>query len=300
MTGKEKALAAIRLRKKEAEERHAALLDELRKDEMFDDLFRAENALKWEYVKARSTAEKERLDESIRSNRSAMIAYLNKIGYSESVFSASYSCRFCNDSGFVNGKECSCVEKVRFALEVQENPLLSACPAGFSEVDFSYYKEEQAEKKKRADAIERGLASGRKYFLLAGKPGTGKTFFASAAVKGLLADGKDVLALGAVKLNKMLLSYHCAPLEGKKEVWRAIDDADVLLIDDLGAEQVLNNVTIPYLLEILTERTEKITFITTNLSPSDLEKRYGQRILSRLLDKKLSMPLLFDGKDLRF
>lgn len=83
-------------------------------------------------------------------------------------------------------------------------------------------------------------------------------------------------------------------------MWETITETDAILIDDLGAEQVLNNVTIPYILEMLTERAEnKVTVITTNLSPVELEKRYGQRIVSRLLDKKLSVGIEFGGEDLR-
>ena len=89
-------------------------------------------------------------------------------------------------------------------------------------------------------------------------------------------------------------------MQDKNRLWKTFEDADAILIDDLGTEQVLNNVTIPYLLELLTERTDKVTIITTNLSALDLEQRYGQRIVSRLLDKKLSYPLIFKGNDLRF
>ena len=300
MTGKEKALAAIRQNRKNAEIQHRALLDTLRADETFDTLFRTENALKWDFIKARTDEEKNLIEVSIQKNIVAMNNYLSSIGYSEKALTVPYSCKLCNDTGMIDGKECSCVDTIRIALSLQENPLLTSCPFGFNDVTFSYYKEEQGEKEKIARAVEKGLANGKKYFLFAGKPGTGKTFLASAAVKGLLREGRDVVAMNAIKWNKKMLEYHCAPLEGKKSIWQIFEDADVLLIDDLGAEQVLYNVTIPYLLELLTERTDKITFITTNLSPADLEKRYGQRILSRLLDKNLSMPILFEGKDLRF
>lgn len=300
MTGREKALEYIAKRKKEAEEKHLLFLDSLRKDEAFDDLIREGNSLKWDYVKAKTEEQKKALQDKIDENEGKIASYVVGKGYSKDAVFTSYACKKCNDTGFVNGTECSCVEEVRRLLEIDENPLLRDAPASLKDIDFSYYQGEKEKKMLYASAIEKGLEKGKKYFLLAGKTGTAKTFFACSAVKSLLFQGKDVLAIGAIKLNKLLLEYHCAPLEKKGEIRKKIDETDVLLIDDLGAEQILNNVTVPYLLEILTERTDKVTFVTTNLSLNDLDKRYGQRILSRLLDKNLSIAILFDGKDLRF
>ena len=300
MTGKERALATIRQRRKQAEEESRLILQRLREDEKFDDLYRASGALKWDYVKAKTEEEKAVLSGKIEEAEKEVIAYLEKKGLPKDGLKAPYACKTCEDTGSADGKECACVERMRREIMLAENPLLKGAPQGLEKVDLSFYREEKGKKEKVVEAIEKGLSGGRKYFLLAGTAGTGKTYVAAAAVKGLLFSGKDVLCLSMIQLNKLFLEYHCAPTERKRELWRKFEEADVLFIDDLGAEQALNNVTIPYLLELLSERTDKITFLTTNLSPVDLEKRYGQRILSRLLDKRLSTPLLLDGKDLRF
>ena len=79
-------------------------------------------------------------------------------------------------------------------------------------------------------------------------------------------------------------------------------DADILLIDDLGSEPVLKNVTVEYLYTILNERLVKnrATCISSNLdSPTKILDRYGERIYSRLANKLLSLNILFTGKDNR-
>ena len=295
----QKALEIVKLRKKEAEEKHRLFLDTLRKDDEFDTLWRDGISLKWDYIKARGEEEKNNIQALIDKNEKSINKYLSEKSYPRNAIKIPYSCALCNDTGYRDGVLCSCVEKIRLKNALSENPILQGKPFGIGEIDFSYYKEQSEQKKKYANMIKSALDNGKKIFLIAGKAGTGKTFFACSAVNGELKNGKDVLALNSVKLNKLFLDYHCAPMERKREIWDKLN-AEVLLIDDLGAEQMLNNVTIPYLLELLTDRTDKLTFITTNLSPMDLDKRYGERIVSRLLDKKLSLPILFDGKDLRF
>ena len=81
----------------------------------------------------------------------------------------------------------------------------------------------------------------------------------------------------------------------------ALIEADLLVIDDLGAEQVYRNVTSHYLLSLLSERELKnlSTFVTSNLSSEEILARYDERIFSRLFDKRLSAVITFSGKDMR-
>jgi DNA replication protein DnaC len=78
-------------------------------------------------------------------------------------------------------------------------------------------------------------------------------------------------------------------------------DCDVLIIDDLGAEPVIKNVTQEHIYNILNERlvNNRAFIITTNLNPSDIFERYDQRIASRILAKENSTLVEFKGKDLR-
>ena len=51
---------------------------------------------------------------------------------------------------------------------------------------------------------------------------------------------------------------------------------------------------------VLVDRMDKKTIITTNLDVLRMEDRYGERILSRLLDKRKGAMMTFEGEVLRF
>jgi DNA replication protein DnaC len=79
-------------------------------------------------------------------------------------------------------------------------------------------------------------------------------------------------------------------------------DCDVLIIDDLGSEPLIKNVTQEHIYNIINERlvTGRAFIITTNLDPAALIERYDQRIASRILAKENSMLIEFKNTDLRF
>ena len=78
-------------------------------------------------------------------------------------------------------------------------------------------------------------------------------------------------------------------------------DCDVLLLDDLGAERIEKNTTVPRLYQILNERElrGKSTIISTNLTPDEIMDVYGERIFSRLFNTHSAIALGFSGSDLR-
>ena len=78
-------------------------------------------------------------------------------------------------------------------------------------------------------------------------------------------------------------------------------DPDLLIIDDLGTEPVLRNVTKEYLLAVIQERMlkHKATLISTNLSPEQIFDRYGERLFSRITHKGKSLLINIEGNDLR-
>ena len=78
-------------------------------------------------------------------------------------------------------------------------------------------------------------------------------------------------------------------------------EAPLLLIDDLGSEPMMKNITVEYLFTLLNERMAagRHTVIATNLSPVQLIERYGERVGSRLLDRMNCRTVRLNGKDLR-
>ena len=81
----------------------------------------------------------------------------------------------------------------------------------------------------------------------------------------------------------------------------ALIDAPLLLIDDLGTEPMMRNITVEYLFTLLNERiaSKRHTVVATNLTPVQLKERYGERVSSRLLDRTRCRAVQLKGKDLR-
>ena len=78
-------------------------------------------------------------------------------------------------------------------------------------------------------------------------------------------------------------------------------EPELLLIDDLGNEPEIRNVTNEYLLEIVDKRLELglATIYSTNLEPSDMLKVYGERITSRIMARNTTEIISLRGEDLR-
>ena len=139
----------------------------------------------------------------------------------------------------------------------------------------------------------------RKVITLSGTVGTGKTYLASIFANAVMKKGYSAYALNSIQLNSIFLKYHLASLADKNGVFEELLDADLLIIDDLGVEPVLNNVTIPYLYELLIMRKDKTTIFTTNLDGESIRARYGDRIYSRIFNVNTTWALTFTGQDLR-
>ena len=133
--------------------------------------------------------------------------------------------------------------------------------------------------------------------LLLGAPGVGKTYLLNCIGDRVLKNGYSVLKISANKLvARVLDSIRDKELERPDFVL-----PDLLLIDDLGAEPLLENITVETLLSILCDRQEekKATVIASNLDPAALNEYYGERIVSRLIDVNRSKVIKITTPSLR-
>ena len=130
-----------------------------------------------------------------------------------------------------------------------------------------------------------------------GDVGTGKTFWLESMANELIKKGVVVCYKTAFELNELARLYHI----GKSYEFSDCMSADVLLIDDLGTEPILKNVTKEYLYNVINVRqiNKKPTIITTNLNSEDIYERYDERIFSRLSNKNLAINILLTSGDKR-
>jgi len=133
--------------------------------------------------------------------------------------------------------------------------------------------------------------------VLFGKTGTGKTFTAKVMAKNLKCKGFDVVFKSAFELVQVFKDY----IWNDDRQLQKLMSCDLLVIDDLGSEPVLRNITEEYLYNIINHRLEyRLPFvITTNLNQELLLERYGQAIAGRILNREKSIVGEMDCEDLR-
>ena len=227
---------------------------------------------------------------------------MEELGYSAADLKPKFSCELCGDTGKANGKDCVCLKKIVYAV-LSEGQDIPCGEEGFltrPRLDVLTADARDAYKKLYALLNRYALSfpEVKKIYTLTGAVGVGKSYAAGAVSHALMRRGFSVLFLNAVRLNEIFLEYHLAPLHLKQSVFAPLTEADLLVVDDLGAEPLLNNVTVNYLYSLLSERTKPV-MITTNLDAEALKARYTDRIFSRLLDKKNSKIINVAGSDLR-
>lgn len=227
---------------------------------------------------------------------------MKELGYTLDDLKPKFACRLCGDTGKLNGKDCVCLKKIVYAV-LSEGQDIPCGEEGFLErprLDAVDAEARDAYKKLYAllNRYAVSFPDVKKIYTLTGAAGVGKSFAAGAVSHALMRRGFSVLFLNAVRLNEIFLEYHLAPLHLKQSVFAPLTEADLLAIDDLGAEPLLNNVTVNYLYSLISERSKPV-MITTNLDAEALKSRYTDRIFSRLLDKKNSKIINVTGSDLR-
>lgn len=210
-------------------------------------------------------------------------------------------CPKCGDTGRSNGAICSCVRQLAFSDRTDnlEFPVRS-----FSDIDVSLFQDEPFYLKVASELktiAQKGDSAKRKNVNLLGKTGTGKTFLASCFAGECMEQGRSVTFITAFTFVSKALLFHTGFDAKKTEHLAPLLDSDVLIIDDLGTESIFKNVTLEYLYHVINERQLKgrTTLITSNLTIDQLAVRYGERIVSRLFDKKLCYCAEFDSRDLR-
>lgn len=223
-------------------------------------------------------------------------------GFNAADFTAAPRCAVCGDRGLVGDRFCDCVRR-RAAKETVD---YAAPPFTFDDCDFALFEGDalataQLAFGKMRIFCEKFPATKNINVLLLGTVGTGKTFLAACMANELERRGFGCLFLSAFRFGDVCLKYHTSFDAARADGLNAVIDADLLVIDDLGTESVLKNVTLEYLYTVISERMNKgrHTVITTNLSPAQLEARYGERIASRLFAERVCLTVGLTGKDLR-
>ena len=113
----------------------------------------------------------------------------------------------------------------------------------------------------------------------------------------LVERGKNVLIVSAYTFLQIARKSFFEADSGIRE----LIDIPVLILDDLGSEPLMQNVTVEQLFNLINERQSKglSTVVSTNLTLQELRERYTERVASRLNNPRNCLILTLAGKDLR-
>ena len=183
----------------------------------------------------------------------------------------------------------------------------------FRQRTFEHFKADTPERKRwlrvakeYADRFPEKLVTGEGLYI-EGNYGTGKTHLAAAIALQLIEAGVPVVCKTSIELLMDIRKAFDGREVSEEAILRAYKDVDLLIIDDLGKEQV-TEWSISTLYNIINDRYEdmKPTIITTNFGSDDLiavetpkgsnESRI-EAIVSRL--REVSTVLTMVGEDYR-
>ncbi len=243
-------------------------------------------------------------NESLQNERARL---LEANGYPADYSDVKYECTKCKDTGFIENTMCSCMKEA-LVLAGIENSGFSALinSQSFESFDLNYYKKNPAHLDrmtwnrdyllKYAESFDEKTSPS---ILMMGGTGLGKTHLSSATAKRIIEKGKDVFYTGAIDLfsqfeMQRFKSYTNEP----NELIERYFECDLLIIDDLGTEMI-NQFSISTLYNLLNDRLsrKKPTIVSTNLSKDDIQKKYTDRITSRMFGEY--QVLFFMGTDIR-
>ena len=206
-----------------------------------------------------------------------------------------HMCSKCKNTGYTKNKLCACILKEYTARLTSESGITIPLK------DFKKPPTEQHGPIYKAlnTYCERFPDNKLPNLFIYGGTGTGKTYAVQIIANNLLERGFSVLYTTSFALIQKFKNYISAFSESNE--LDAMLMCDLLIIDDLGAEPTIRNITQEYLYNVINERmvTNKPFIITTNLSPADVVNRYDQRLASRILSKEKSVIIEMKSQDLR-
>ena len=237
-------------------------------------------------------------------------ALLAEAGMAGDALELRYRCPVCKDTGYVGeapARFCECFE-MRLRLRQHEDGSM----AGVDEQSFERFDANVApEADGQRDRLVKARNLCQRYadafpdteyrnLLLTGEGGLGKTFLLNCIFGRVTGRGFSAVRVTAFRMFEAMRKQHVGNDESY-DGFSALIEVPLLLIDDLGTEPMMRNITLEYLFTLLNERiaAKRHTVIATNLTPPQLKERYGERVASRLLDRSICAPVQFKGKDLR-
>lgn len=248
---------------------------------------------------------------------------IDSLNLPNNFFIPDYECALCKDTGYLldNNKSvlCNCLKQKIFDIKYNSSNIGDVEKENFSNFNINVYSDEINKEQYKAtisprknienikrianNFIDNFEDENQKNLLFIGNTGLGKTFLSNCIAYELLKKGKTILYQSSNTMLDSIIDYKFSKENNSDNIYDNILNTDLLIIDDLGTENI-NSLKFAELFNIINTRllnqNKKITktIISTNLSIDNLFKNYDERIVSRLVG--YYDICRFFGDDIRF
>lgn len=250
-----------------------------------------------------------RLKEENLSLQRKLTDLLREAGFAPDALEPKYSCPRCRDTGFVDGRMCSCMKSLlREQAYARLNALTPLSLSTFDSFTLDYYPEAPSGAgRSPRETMREILTNCRKYadtfslssqnLLMQGGTGLGKTHLSLAIANEVIQKGFGVIYCTVSSILSKLEAEHFGRDESE-DTEELLQNCDLLILDDLGTE-FKSSFFASTAYAIINTRllTQKPTIISTNLSMRELQDRYSDRFASRIAGSYVRF--LFVGHDNR-
>jgi len=215
---------------------------------------------------------------------------LEKYGYPHDYLKTKYECPICDDTGFDGLKMCKCMRHALTLAGIESSGIGALYKTQrFENFDMSFYNTSPDISRRMSGILgacinyaENFSDDNNESLLLVGATGLGKTHLTTSMAYVIIDKGYDVVYDSA---QNIFSAYEAKRFDKNMSVdTDKFMTCDLLIMDDLGTE-MSNAFTVSCLYNIINTRlvSGKATIINTNLSLAEINKRYTDRIGSRIM-----------------
>lgn len=273
----------------------------------------AQTSMKVMELATSGEAFQERLEQLKRENLEAQQLsrqLLVSQGYPADYLEIRYTCERCQDTGYAEGRYCDCLRNAAASIAIARmNRNARMQLSDFGQFSLEYYKgfttkdsrdcyQQMRKVYNRCVEYAESFGGNGDSLLFYGNTGLGKTHLSLAIARAALAKGYDVIYDSIINLLAQVEKEHFGKVSSEMDTLSLLLEADLLILDDLGTEFSTSfNISTVY--NIINTRINRSlpTIISTNLGFLDIQKRYEERIVSRLF--AVYDCLEFIGSDIR-
>ena len=253
------------------------------------------------------------IEEAIKKLSDEKLALLSAHGYPSDYLEPGYDCPACKDTGYQDGKKCSCFKRAAIELLYEQSRLSEILSVeNFDTFQTEWYDADEKDETTGRTARElacQALETAKDFvshfretfdnLLLYGHTGVGKTFLTHCIAKEIIEQGNSVIYFSAYDLFDQLAKATFGRKNDEPALPDYVEECDLLIIDDLGTEMT-NSFVQSRLFLLINERLlqKKSTIISTNLEIGAFSEMYSERTFSRIFSNYTMIKLI--GRDIRF